>query len=118
MKLFPFCLGGNQRDLARAKNQKKLQEQKKGNRNDGLTVEQRKQRSVSDTVNNQMRLIILFLILLSPVSEMPIKYEKSNRKRADHRAPEQRVENLENHTAIERNQINEIPKSYNINSIN
>lgn len=39
-------LGGNQRDLARAKHQKKLQEQKKGNRNDGLTVEQRKQRFV------------------------------------------------------------------------
>lgn len=37
-------LGGNQRDLARAKNQKKVQEQKKGNRSDGLTVEQRKQR--------------------------------------------------------------------------
>lgn len=42
--------GGNQRDLARAKNQKKLQEQKKGNRTDGLTVEQRKQRFVSFTL--------------------------------------------------------------------
>lgn len=40
-------IGGNQRDLARAKNQKKLQDQKKGNRSDGLTVDQRKQRFVS-----------------------------------------------------------------------
>lgn len=37
-------LGGNQRDLARAKAQKKQQEAKKGVRSDGLTVEQRKQR--------------------------------------------------------------------------
>ncbi|KAH1029809.1 putative SERF-like protein [Dendroctonus ponderosae] len=33
---------GNQRDLARAKNQKKQQEQGRGKKNDGLTVEQRK----------------------------------------------------------------------------
>ncbi|XP_044765076.1 putative SERF-like protein [Coccinella septempunctata] len=33
---------GNQRELARAKNQKKVQEQSKGKRGDGLTVEQRK----------------------------------------------------------------------------
>lgn len=39
-------LGGNQRDLARAKNQKKQQEmnKKKSINNDGLTVEQRKHR--------------------------------------------------------------------------
>ncbi|XP_067620034.1 putative SERF-like protein [Eurosta solidaginis] len=35
---------GNQRDLARQKAQKKLQEQAKGKRNDNLTVEQRKAR--------------------------------------------------------------------------
>ncbi|XP_030572130.1 putative SERF-like protein [Drosophila novamexicana] len=35
---------GNQRDLARAKNQKKLAEQTKGKRTDSLTVEQRKAR--------------------------------------------------------------------------
>ncbi|XP_055378947.1 putative SERF-like protein [Condylostylus longicornis] len=35
---------GNQRELARAKNQKKLQEQGKGKRKDDLTVEQRKAR--------------------------------------------------------------------------
>ncbi|XP_031632419.1 putative SERF-like protein [Contarinia nasturtii] len=35
---------GNQRDLARAKAQKKQADAKKGVRNDGLTVEQRKQR--------------------------------------------------------------------------
>ncbi|KAJ6640533.1 putative SERF-like protein [Pseudolycoriella hygida] len=35
---------GNQRDLARAKNQKKLSEMKKGVRSDNLTVEQRKAR--------------------------------------------------------------------------
>ncbi|XP_037949471.1 putative SERF-like protein [Teleopsis dalmanni] len=35
---------GNQRDLARAKNQKKQAEQNKGKRTDNLTVEQRKQR--------------------------------------------------------------------------
>lgn len=39
--------GGNQRDLARAKNQKKLQEAKRGARTDNLTVEQRKARFVS-----------------------------------------------------------------------
>lgn len=39
-------LGGNQRDLARQKNLKKQAEQNKGKRNDNLTVEQRKQRSV------------------------------------------------------------------------
>lgn len=37
-------LGGNQRDLARAKNQKKLTDQKKSARSDNLTVEQRKAR--------------------------------------------------------------------------
>ncbi|KAH8403445.1 hypothetical protein KR215_010139 [Drosophila sulfurigaster] len=36
--------GGNQRDLARAKNQKKQAEQTKGKRTDGMTVEQRKAR--------------------------------------------------------------------------
>lgn len=35
-------LGGNQRELARAKNQKKQQEKDKGKKNDGLTLEQRK----------------------------------------------------------------------------
>jgi len=35
---------GNQRDLARAKNQKKLTDLKKGVRTDNLTVEQRKAR--------------------------------------------------------------------------
>lgn len=35
---------GNQRDLARQKNQKKNQEHSKGKRNDNLTVEQRKAR--------------------------------------------------------------------------
>ncbi|XP_062126571.1 putative SERF-like protein [Drosophila sulfurigaster albostrigata] len=35
---------GNQRDLARAKNQKKQAEQTKGKRTDGMTVEQRKAR--------------------------------------------------------------------------
>ncbi|XP_014092874.1 putative SERF-like protein [Bactrocera oleae] len=35
---------GNQRDLARQKNQKKNQELGKGKRNDNLTVEQRKAR--------------------------------------------------------------------------
>ncbi|XP_060537398.1 putative SERF-like protein [Cylas formicarius] len=33
---------GNQRELARAKNQKKQQELNKGKKTDGLTVEQRK----------------------------------------------------------------------------
>ncbi|XP_030374398.1 putative SERF-like protein [Scaptodrosophila lebanonensis] len=35
---------GNQRDLARQKNQKKQAEQSKGKRTDNLTVEQRKAR--------------------------------------------------------------------------
>ncbi|EDW34410.1 GL22246 [Drosophila persimilis] len=35
---------GNQRDLARQKNQKKLSDQTKGKRTDNLTVEQRKAR--------------------------------------------------------------------------
>lgn len=39
LKLF---IGGNQRDLARAKNQKKQQDLTKGKKTDGLTVEQRK----------------------------------------------------------------------------
>lgn len=38
--------GGNQRDLARAKNQKKQAEQTKGKRTDSLTVEQRKARYI------------------------------------------------------------------------
>ncbi|ALC45881.1 CG17931 [Drosophila busckii] len=42
--LFTIIIGGNQRDLARAKNQKKLAEQTKGKRSDSLTVEQRKAR--------------------------------------------------------------------------
>lgn len=44
--LFKLFTGGNQRDLARAKNQKKQQEQskKKPSGGDGLTLEQRKQR--------------------------------------------------------------------------
>lgn len=37
-------LGGNQRALAREKNQKKLKEQQKGSRPDNLTVDQRKAR--------------------------------------------------------------------------
>ncbi|KAH8288385.1 hypothetical protein KR054_002090, partial [Drosophila jambulina] len=36
--------GGNQRDLARAKAQKKLADSNKGKRSDNLTVEQRKAR--------------------------------------------------------------------------
>lgn len=49
MFVFPcvYISGGNQRDLARQKAQKKAQDAKKGVRNDGLTVEQRKQRFVS-----------------------------------------------------------------------
>ncbi|XP_019871302.1 putative SERF-like protein [Aethina tumida] len=35
---------GNQRELARLKNQKKQTESNKGKKNDGLTLEQRKQR--------------------------------------------------------------------------
>lgn len=38
------CLGGNQRDLARQKAAKKASESSKGQRTDGLTVAQRKQR--------------------------------------------------------------------------
>lgn len=38
--------GGNQRDLARAKNQKKLADMKRGVRTDNLTVEQRKMRYI------------------------------------------------------------------------
>lgn len=51
-----YCgyLGGNQRDLARAKNQKKQQEAKRGNRSDGLTVEQRKQRYDSMLTNQHI----------------------------------------------------------------
>lgn len=37
-------LGGNQRDIARAKAQKKLADVNKGKREDGLTPEQRKLR--------------------------------------------------------------------------
>lgn len=43
---FIFFLGGNQRDLARQKAQKKLADAKKGERTDNLTVEQRKARFV------------------------------------------------------------------------
>lgn len=43
---FHAILGGNQRDLARAKNQKKLAEAKRGNRTDNMTVEQRKARLI------------------------------------------------------------------------
>lgn len=43
---FRLISGGNQRDLARAKAQKKIIEAKKGARTDNLTVEQRKARWV------------------------------------------------------------------------
>lgn len=49
----PLFIGGNQRELARQKNQKKQQEQQKRkgsndkDSNKGLTLEQRKQRHVS-----------------------------------------------------------------------
>lgn len=40
-----YYVGGNQRDLARAKNLKKQQEQGKGGKNDdGLTPQQRRER--------------------------------------------------------------------------
>jgi len=39
-----YILGGNQRDLARQKNQKKQADATKGKRTDNLTVEQRKAR--------------------------------------------------------------------------
>ena len=44
-----MILGGNQRELARAKNQKKQTEmsKKKGTSGDGLTLEQRKYRYLS-----------------------------------------------------------------------
>ena len=42
--MYYFFVGGNQRDLARAKNLKKEQDAKKGRNVDGLTVEQRRQR--------------------------------------------------------------------------
>jgi 4F5 protein related disordered region len=41
---FLFFSGGNQRDLARAKNAKKQADASKGKRDDGLSVAQRKQR--------------------------------------------------------------------------
>lgn len=42
--VFVWPLGGNQRELARAKAQKKLQDLNKGKKDDGLTAEQRKLR--------------------------------------------------------------------------
>ncbi|XP_050313850.1 putative SERF-like protein [Anthonomus grandis grandis] len=45
---------GNQRELARAKNQKKQQELSKGKKSDGLTVEQRKQRD-ADLMREKQR---------------------------------------------------------------
>lgn len=50
MKKINQFLGGNQRDLARAKNQKKQNELKKGVRTDNLTVEQRKARLVHNRI--------------------------------------------------------------------
>lgn len=41
---FSSFSGGNQRDLARAKNAKKQADASKGKRDDGLSVAQRKQR--------------------------------------------------------------------------
>ncbi|ODM97702.1 putative SERF-like protein [Orchesella cincta] len=47
---------GNQRDLARAKNQKKLQEQaRKKGADDGLTLEQRRQRDADRLREKQMQ---------------------------------------------------------------
>lgn len=43
-KLSLLVSGGNQRELARAKSQKKLADAKKGVRTDNLTVDQRKAR--------------------------------------------------------------------------
>lgn len=46
--LVDYPAGGNQRDLARAKNAKKAADQDRGKRNDdGLSLEQRKQRLIS-----------------------------------------------------------------------
>ncbi|VEN33469.1 unnamed protein product [Callosobruchus maculatus] len=45
---------GNQRELARQKNQKKQQEQKKNKNNDGLTLEQRKFRCLPPILQKKL----------------------------------------------------------------
>lgn len=60
--MFEF-LGGNQRDLARAKNQKKLTDLKKGVRTDNLTVEQRKARYVDEYFIYLRKKILFFTII-------------------------------------------------------
>lgn len=67
----PLCLlsgtspGGNQRDLARAKNAKKLADQNKGKKeDDGMSLEQRKQRYWNDNLTPQS-ISTIFLSLSS-----------------------------------------------------
>nr|CAD7196839.1 unnamed protein product [Timema douglasi] len=52
-------LGGNQRELARQKNQKKLQEvqKKKGTGDKGMTLEQRKQRDADMMREKQQKAV-------------------------------------------------------------
>lgn len=61
---FEKISGGNQRDLARAKAQKKLVEAKKGVRTDNLTVEQRKARWVQTILDRGMPFKVSFILIL------------------------------------------------------
>nr|CAD7396468.1 unnamed protein product [Timema poppensis] len=59
VKIVVLCIGGNQRELARQKNQKKLQEvqKKKGTGDKGMTLEQRKQRDADMMREKQQKAV-------------------------------------------------------------
>nr|CAD7262266.1 unnamed protein product [Timema shepardi] len=59
VKIVGLCIGGNQRELARQKNQKKLQEvqKKKGTGDKGMTLEQRKQRDADMMREKQQKAV-------------------------------------------------------------
>ncbi len=73
--------GGNQRDLARAKNQKKLTDMKKGVRTDNLTVEQRKARYVQSKYTRHIflpssrfaEIDSFFFVILKCINEISIQ---------------------------------------------
>jgi hypothetical protein len=61
MSHFTMLLGGNQRDLARAKNMKKQQDANK-NKDDGLTPQQRRERYERKTLPlEEIQVVILIL---------------------------------------------------------
>lgn len=123
-----LILGGNQRDLARAKAQKKLADTKKGLRGDGLTVEQRKARFVHTCTlwilffqSKKSSLVFIFNVCTNPnfgmlfvfcvffffFAEMLMFFVRNNeKKRKLHRLAKVERPNSRVQFILERSQLN------------